>query len=92
MPPTRPCRTTNHIVKKTYQRQLRITNGGLVEVKRSSVESLLGEKATLESVVGSECLSRVADFETFRTGLVMQAPSGESAFKGTKVVLVEVAE
>ena len=46
-------------------RQLRISNGGMVEVKRSSVKSLLGEKATLGSVVGTECLLRVAEFETF---------------------------
>ena len=53
----------------------------IVEVKWSSGKSLLGAKATLESVIGSRGLSKVAISKAPGTGLGKQAPFGESFFK-----------
>ena len=54
-----------------------------MEVKWSSGKSLLGAKATLESVIGSRGLSKVAFSKAPGTGLGKQAPFGESFFKIT---------
>ena len=61
-----------------------------MKVKWSLGKSLLVDKATLERVMGSKGLSKVAVSKTPRTGPDMQAPSGESTFK--KVKQVEVGE
>ena len=72
------------------KRKAEDSNGGLVEVKSSSGKSLLFDKATLERVMGSKGLLKVAVSKTPRTDPDMQAPSGESTFK--KVKQVEVGE